>query len=146
MHKRFGHARSVSQLNRVRASLGLSRQPVPREKKAQKACQLSQDTAKGWELAVLAAATETGLLTQLWKPCQQNDSGSSPIGRQFGCGPPETTADLAFSGSGWLHRTWDLRSYTGDGLALLTGRSGPMATATPRPFCRRWPMLVGRND
>lgn len=35
MHKRFGHAPSVSQLNRVRASLGLSRQPMPREKKAQ---------------------------------------------------------------------------------------------------------------
>lgn len=34
LEERFGHAPSVSQLNRVRASLGLSRQPVPREKKA----------------------------------------------------------------------------------------------------------------
>ena len=32
--ERFGSAPSVSQLNRVRAHLGLSRQPVPREKKA----------------------------------------------------------------------------------------------------------------
>ena len=32
--ERFGSAPSVSQLNRVRARLGLSRQPVPREKKA----------------------------------------------------------------------------------------------------------------
>lgn len=30
----FGSAPSVGQLNRVRARLGLSRQPVPREKKA----------------------------------------------------------------------------------------------------------------
>jgi transposase len=36
MHEYFGHAPSVSQLNRVRARLGLSRQRVPREKKAQK--------------------------------------------------------------------------------------------------------------
>jgi transposase len=35
MHEYFGHAPSVSQLNRVRASLGLSRQRVSREKKAQ---------------------------------------------------------------------------------------------------------------
>jgi transposase len=32
--ERFSSAPSVSQLNRVRAHLGLSRQPVPREKKA----------------------------------------------------------------------------------------------------------------
>jgi transposase len=32
--ERFGFAPSVSQLNRVRARLGLSREPVPREKKA----------------------------------------------------------------------------------------------------------------
>ena len=32
--ERFGSAPSVSQLNRVRARLGLSRQPVPQEKKA----------------------------------------------------------------------------------------------------------------
>lgn len=32
--ERFASAPSVSQLNRVRARLGLSRQPVPREKKA----------------------------------------------------------------------------------------------------------------
>jgi transposase len=32
--ERFGSAPSVSQLNRVRVRLGLSRQPVPREKKA----------------------------------------------------------------------------------------------------------------
>lgn len=35
IEERFGRVPSVSQLNRVRASLGLSRRPVPREKKAQ---------------------------------------------------------------------------------------------------------------
>ncbi len=35
LQERFGLCMSVSQLNRVRASLGLSRKPVPREKKAQ---------------------------------------------------------------------------------------------------------------
>lgn len=34
IEERFGQAPSVSQLNRVRATLGLSRQPVTREKKA----------------------------------------------------------------------------------------------------------------
>jgi transposase len=34
--ERFGVSVSVSQLNRVRASLGLTRQPIPREKKAHK--------------------------------------------------------------------------------------------------------------
>ena len=34
MRERFGQAPSISQLNRVRANLGLSRQSVPREKKA----------------------------------------------------------------------------------------------------------------
>ena len=36
LQERFALAVSVSQLNRVRASLGLSRKPVPREKKAHK--------------------------------------------------------------------------------------------------------------
>lgn len=45
LQERFGMGVSVSQLNRVRARLGLTRQPVPREK-SPKASQLSQDTAK----------------------------------------------------------------------------------------------------
>ncbi len=36
MQERFSLCISVSQLNRVRANLGLTRKPVPREKKAQK--------------------------------------------------------------------------------------------------------------
>ena len=45
LQERFGICISISQLNRVRASLGLSRQRVPREKKAQnQPRELSQDT------------------------------------------------------------------------------------------------------
>jgi transposase len=44
--ERFGVCVSVSQLNRVRASLGLTRKPVSREKKSPKASRLSQDTAR----------------------------------------------------------------------------------------------------
>jgi putative transposase len=36
IQERFSLTVSISQLNRVRASLGLTRKPVPREKKAQK--------------------------------------------------------------------------------------------------------------
>ena len=41
---------------------------------------------------------------------------------QFGSGAPEAAAHLLFLGAVGLHRTWDLRGYTADGLALLTGR------------------------
>jgi transposase len=45
LQERFGVSISVSQLNRVRARLGLTRKPVPREKKAQKqALRFPQDT------------------------------------------------------------------------------------------------------
>jgi len=40
---------SISQLNRVRARLGLTRKSVPREKKAAVVSRLSQDTAKAQE-------------------------------------------------------------------------------------------------
>jgi len=46
LQERFTLSISISQLNRVRASLGLTRQRVPQEKKAAIASQLSQDTAK----------------------------------------------------------------------------------------------------
>ncbi|EFH84906.1 hypothetical protein [Ktedonobacter racemifer] len=42
--------------------------------------------------------------------------GSSTVVRQ------RLLLTLLFLSADGLHRTWDLRSYTGDGLALLTGR------------------------
>lgn len=50
LQERCGVGVSVSQLNRVRARLGLTRKPVPREKKSPHMSRLSQDTAKVQEV------------------------------------------------------------------------------------------------
>ena len=74
-------------------------------------------------LLLLAAATSTGLLTQLENalptetiPTRPPLGGSSAAVRQ------RLLLTLLFLGTVGLHRTWDLRGYTSDGLALLTGR------------------------
>jgi hypothetical protein len=74
-------------------------------------------------LLLLAAAAETGLLTQLEQalpiattPAHPPLVGSSVVVHQ------RLLLTLLFLGVVGLHRTWDLRSYTGDGLALLTRR------------------------
>jgi hypothetical protein len=73
-------------------------------------------------LLLLVAATETGLLTHLEQalpttstsPCLPL-AGSTVVRRRL-------LLTILFLGAVGLHRTWDLRSYTGNGLALLTGR------------------------
>lgn len=74
-------------------------------------------------MLLLAAAHETGLITYLGEalPPEQKEGrpplmGSSRAVRQ------RLLFTLLFLGAVGLHRTWDLRSYTADGLALLTGR------------------------
>ncbi len=65
LQERFGLCISVSQLNRVRARLGLSRCRVPREKKPKTSLSIEpgyHEQAGG--LLLLAAASETGLITQ----------------------------------------------------------------------------------
>ncbi len=75
---------------------------------------------------MLAVATETGLLEQLEQalppppaspalPCLPL-AGSPAVRRRL-------LLTLLFLGAVGLSRTWDLRSYTADGLALLTGRA-----------------------
>lgn len=125
--ERFGLSVSINQLNRVRAAHGLSRQPVPREKKQKTGLVI----ASGYHeqtggLLLLAAATETGLLTQLEQalpppgvpsvPACLPLAGRTAIRRHL-------LLTLLFLGAVGLQRTWDLRSYTADGLALLTGRT-----------------------
>ncbi len=77
-------------------------------------------------MLLLAAVTETGLLTQLEQalppppvspdpPCLPL-AGSAMVRRRL-------LLTLLFLGAVGLHRTWDLRGYTADGLALLTGRT-----------------------
>ena len=74
-------------------------------------------------MLLLAAATETGLLTQLEKalpretiPTRPPLAGSSAVVRR------RLLLTLLFLGAVGLHRTWDLRSYTGKSLARLSGR------------------------
>ncbi len=74
-------------------------------------------------LLLLAAATETGLLTQLEQalpiapaPARLPLAGSSAVRRRL-------LLTVLFLGSAGLQRTWDLRGHTSDGLALLTGRT-----------------------
>jgi len=121
--ERFGISVSVSQLNRVRAAHGLSGQALPREKTPKTGLMIASgyhEQAGG--LLLLAAATETGLLTQLEQalppgpdpPCLPR--AASPAVRR------RLVLTLLFLGAVGLPRTWDLRGYTADGLALLTGR------------------------
>ncbi len=77
-------------------------------------------------LLLLAAATETGLLTQLEQALPPSPAppappylplaGSAAVRRRL-------LLTLLFLGTVGLHRPWDLRGYTADGLALLTGRT-----------------------
>jgi hypothetical protein len=74
-------------------------------------------------LLLLAAATETGLLTQLEQalptppdPACLPLAGSPAVRRRL-------LLTVLFLGAVGLHRTWDLRGYTADGLALLTSRT-----------------------
>jgi hypothetical protein len=89
----------------------------------------------------LAAATETGLLTQFEQALPPPDL--SPVLSQPTASPALTPTiasvplplagspavrrrlllTLLFLGAVGLQRTWDLRGYTADGLALLTGRT-----------------------
>ena len=78
------------------------------------------------ELLLLAAASETGLLTQLEQalppppappePPRLPLAGSAAVRRRL-------LLTLLFLGAVGIPRTWDLRGYTADGLALLTGRT-----------------------
>jgi len=77
-------------------------------------------------LLLLAAAAETGLLTQLEQALPPPPASPEPL-----CLPLASSASvrrrllltLLFLGAVGLSRTWDLRGYTADGLALLTGRT-----------------------
>ncbi len=73
---------------------------------------------------LLAAATETRLITQLCEalptectPARPPLAASSAALRQ------RLLLTLLFLGAVGLQRTWDLRGYTAEGLALLTGRT-----------------------
>jgi hypothetical protein len=77
---------------------------------------------------LLAAAHETALLSQLEDVLpmkQQSSSGSQPSPPRLFHPQRSLLLTLLFLPAVGLHRFWDLRSYTGRELALLTGRPHP---------------------
>ena len=75
-------------------------------------------------MLLLAAATETGLLTQLEQALPPSSTPSEPPRLPLAGSASvrlRLLLTLLFLGAVGLSRTWDLRGYTADGLALLTG-------------------------
>ena len=72
-------------------------------------------------LLLLAAAHETGLITALTEALP-GPAPTSRLGRMSRTTIRALLLTLLFLAVVGLRRTWDLRSYTGDALALLTGR------------------------
>jgi len=70
---------------------------------------------------LLAAAQETGLIQQLLQALPVGKPGSRLATSQAQC-RQQLLLTLLFLGAVGLARPWDLRGYSGDGLALLTGR------------------------
>jgi hypothetical protein len=71
----------------------------------------------------LAAATETNLINQLTQALPTTVNTSRPPFADSTASPRQALLlTLLFLNAVGLRRMWDLRGYTGDGLALLTGR------------------------
>ena len=74
---------------------------------------------------MLAAATETRLLTQLEQALPPSPVPPEPLCLPLAASPAvrqRLLLTLLFLGAVGLSRTWDLRGYTADGLSLLTRR------------------------
>src|SRR5205823_1591057 len=71
-------------------------------------------------LLLLAAAAATGLVDVLLAALPP-PAGRRRLARSAALTRRRLLTTLLFLGAVGLRRTWDLRGYTGDGLALLTG-------------------------
>jgi len=97
-------------------------------------------------LLLLAAAHETNLLSQLEAvlPAKQRSSDMPQFSSQRLFDPQQTLLlTLLFLPAVGLHRFWDLRSYTGRELALLTGRSRPYSYRHTERFLLKLSQLDG---
>jgi transposase len=127
LRDRFGLDVSVRHINRVRATLGVSR--ISPQAGAGGAggdrTSLAPPTSQpAWRdgaggLLLLAAVHETGLLPALDTAVPRADG---PVAPSHATGTRALLLTLLFLNAVGLRRTWDLRGYAGDGLALLTGR------------------------
>lgn len=74
-------------------------------------------------LLLLAAASETGIMDILTGALPNDPTAMSPrLSRSTPATRHHLVRTLLFLGAVGLRRLWDLRGYSGDGLALLTGR------------------------
>ncbi len=81
------------------------------------------DYAHAGGLLLLAAASETGLLTHLSEALSTEQAATRPpLASRSVRVRQRLLLTLLFLGAVGLQRPWDLRGYTADGLALLTGR------------------------
>ncbi len=101
IQKRFSLPVSISQLNRVRASLGLTRKSRTREKKAQKrrSCARIQRRCR-WFVAPSRSQRDRIADTIGEGSANGKSSSPSPIGEQVSSGPAKTPPHIAVSGSG----------------------------------------------
>jgi hypothetical protein len=97
-----------------------------------------QEGAEG--LLLLAAAKATALLSQLEAALpmkQQSSSGSQSASLTLFSSQRSLLLTLLFLPAVGLHRFWELRSYTGEELALLTGRARPYSYRHTERFLLR---------
>ncbi len=86
-------------------------------------------------LLLLAAATETNLIAAFTEAVSAETSPGHSRRRRNGLTSRQMLLlTLLFLGVVGLRRTWDLRSYTGEGLALLTGRKRAYGYRYPEDF------------
>jgi hypothetical protein len=104
-----------------------SQQPAPIHEKKRNQPTTKQEWQEGaGGLLLLAAARETNLLSQLEATLSAKQDGSGisrPSSPRLFDPQQVLLLTLLFLPAVGLHRPWDLRSYTGQELALLTGRS-----------------------
>jgi len=74
-------------------------------------------------LLLLAAANQTGLISQLCEALPTNAAIARPLLGSSTAVQERLVSTLLFLEVVGLHRTWDLRGYTGNGLALLSSRT-----------------------
>jgi transposase len=120
---RFTLPISVSQINRVRATLGVSKTP-PSAKKTEPTYGKARVAGRGGGILLLAAVHETALLSQLEEvlPMKQPISHASQPARRHLFRPQQSLLlTLLFLPAVGLHRFWNVRSDTGRELTLLTG-------------------------
>lgn len=129
MQERFDRHVSISQINRVRAALGIRnhRTRQHQEKNDRTGGDSSQPE---WQegagsFLVLAGASQTEVLPHLQTALSPNLLATDPPLRLSHSRPAalcHQLLTLLFLEAVGLRRTWDLRGYSGQALALLTGR------------------------